>query len=133
MTESEWEREPWTVTQEGDTIYGRGVADMKGGLGAILLVLEAIEETGVELGGDLIFQSVVEEEDGGIGGALSVLERGYVPDAAVIAEPFDIPNIGIASAGVMYFRVEVPGKSVHAAGDMRESMPLEMQRRSTKR
>jgi len=41
---------------------------------------------------------------------LSVLERGYVPDAAVIAEPFDLPNVRIAGAGVMYFRVEVPGK-----------------------
>jgi len=29
--------------------------------------------------------------------------------------PFDLPNVGIAGAGVMYFRVEVPGKSVHAA------------------
>ncbi|GAA0256083.1 ArgE/DapE family deacylase [Haladaptatus pallidirubidus] len=115
VTESEWEREPWTVTKEGDTIYGRGVADMKGGLAAVLLAIEVLNDAGVELGGDLIFQSVIEEEDGGIGGALSVLERGYVPDAAVIAEPFNIPNIGIASAGVMYFRVEVPGKSVHAA------------------
>jgi hypothetical protein len=26
-----------------------------------------------------------------------------------------LPNVGVASAGVMYFRVEVPGKSVHAA------------------
>ncbi|MFC4438503.1 MULTISPECIES: ArgE/DapE family deacylase [Natrialbaceae] len=115
VTESEWDRDPWSMTREDDTLYGRGVADMKGGLAAVLIAIEALLEEGVELGGDLLFQSTIEEEDGGVGGALSALERGYVPDAAVIAEPFDVPNIGVASAGVMYFRIEVPGKSVHAA------------------
>lgn len=115
VTESEWERRPWTVTREDDTLYGRGVADMKGGLAAVLIAIEALAENDIELVGDLVFQSTIEEEDGGVGGALSALERGYVPDAAVIAEPFNLPNIGIASAGVMYFRITVPGKSVHAA------------------
>lgn len=115
VTESEWEREPWELTREGDTLYGRGAADMKGGVAATLIAIEAIREAGIELGGDLLFQSVIEEEDGGVGGTLSVLERGYVPDAAIIAEPFDVPNVAIASAGLLYFRVRVPGKSVHAA------------------
>ncbi|WP_096390663.1 ArgE/DapE family deacylase [Halopenitus persicus] len=115
VTEAEWDREPWSLTQEGETLYGRGVADMKGGLAATLIAMETLDELGVDLGGDLLFQSVIEEEDGGVGGALAVLERGYVPDAAVIAEPFGVPNVGVASAGVMYFRVIVPGKSVHAA------------------
>jgi acetylornithine deacetylase len=115
VTESEWEHEPWELTREDDTVYGRGSADMKGGLAAVLIAIEALDELGVELGGDLLFQSTIEEEDGGVGGALSAIERGYEPDAAVIAEPFDVPNVGIASAGVMYFRVIVPGKGVHAA------------------
>jgi len=116
VTEDEWTRDPWSLTREGDTLYGRGSADMKGGLAAALIAIEALDSLGIELGGDLLFESTIEpREDGGVGGALSVLERGYVPDAAVIAEPFDLPNVGIAGAGVMYFRVEVPGKSVHAA------------------
>jgi len=115
VTEDEWTRDPWSLTREGDTLYGRGSADMKGGLAAALIAIEALDSLGIELGGDLLFESTIGEEDGGVGGALSVLERGYVPDAAVIAEPFDLPNVGIAGAGVMYFRVEVPGKGVHAA------------------
>ena len=111
----EWERDPWSLTVEEGTLYGRGAADMKGGVAAYVAAVEAIQRVGVELDGDLILQSTIEEEAGGIGGALAVLERGYRPDAAVITEPFDVPNVGIASAGVMYFRVTVHGKSAHAA------------------
>jgi acetylornithine deacetylase len=115
VTEEEWTRDPWKLTREGDTLYGRGVADMKGGLAAVLFTVRTILEPDVDLAGDLIVQSTIEEEAGGTGGALAAIERGYLPDAAVIAEPSDIPNITVASAGVMYFEVEVPGVSAHAA------------------
>ncbi|WP_137291139.1 ArgE/DapE family deacylase [Natronorubrum halophilum] len=113
--ESAWESDPWTLRREGDRLYGRGVSDMKGGLAAILLAVETLADEGVDLAGDLIVQSTIEEEAGGVGGLLSVLERGYVPDAAIIPEPFGLPNVGIASAGVMFFDVTVPGKKAHAA------------------
>lgn len=115
VTDDEWTRNPWQLTREGDTLYGRGVADMKGGVAAVLLAIKTIRESDIELHGDLIFQSTIGEEAGGTAGALASIERGYLPDAAVIAEPFSVPNVGIASAGVMYFEIEVPGESVHAA------------------
>ncbi|WP_436348402.1 ArgE/DapE family deacylase [Natronorubrum sp. FCH18a] len=113
--ESAWESDPWTLRRDGDEIYGRGVSDMKGGVAAILLAVETLADEGIDLAGDLYVQSTIEEEAGGVGGLLSVLERGYVPDAAIIPEPFGLPNVGIASAGVMFFDVTVPGKKAHAA------------------
>ncbi|AXR83540.1 ArgE/DapE family deacylase [Natrarchaeobaculum sulfurireducens] len=113
--ESAWESDPWTLRREGDRVYGRGASDMKGGLAAMLLAVTVLAEEGIDLAGDLYVQSTIEEEDGGVGGLLSVLERGYVPDAAIIPEPFGLPNVGIASAGVMFFDVTVPGKKAHAA------------------
>jgi acetylornithine deacetylase len=113
--ESAWESDPWTLRREGDELYGRGVSDMKGGLAAMLLAVEVLDDEGVDLAGDLHVQSTIEEEAGGVGGLLSVLERGYVPDAAIVPEPFGLPNVGIASAGVMFFDVTVPGKKAHAA------------------
>ncbi len=115
VTADEWTRDPWELTREGDTLYGRGVADMKGGLAAVLYTVKTVLESEVDLAGDLIVQSTIEEEASGTGGALATIERGYLPDAAAIAEPSDIPNITVASAGVMYFEVTVPGVSAHAA------------------
>jgi acetylornithine deacetylase len=111
----EWSTDPWTLARDGDTLYGRGAADMKGGIAAYLTAVRALRAVGVDLAGDLILQTTIEEEDGGVGGVLSALERGYRPDAAVVAEPFDVPNVGVASGGVMYFRITVPGRTAHAA------------------
>lgn len=110
-----WATDPWTLVRDGDRLYGRGAADMKGGIAAYLTAVRALGDVGVDLAGDLILQTTIEEEDGGVGGVLSALERGYRPDAAVVAEPFGVPNVGVASGGVMYFRITVPGRTAHAA------------------
>ncbi|WP_332897781.1 ArgE/DapE family deacylase [Haladaptatus sp. CMSO5] len=112
---SAWSYEPWGAEIEDGRMYGRGTADMKGGVASFIFAYQALSELDIDLAGDLILQTTIEEEDGGVGGLLSALERGYQPDAAIIPEPWMIPNVGIASAGVMYFRVTVPGKSAHAA------------------
>jgi acetylornithine deacetylase len=115
VDEDEWRYDPWDATVEDGRLYGRGSNDMLGGVASILVAVEVLDDLEVELAGDLTIQTTVEEEDGGPGGVLSALERGYRPDAAIITEPSGLPNIGMASAGVMYFRVRVPGKSAHAA------------------
>lgn len=115
VDENEWSYDPWDPTVEGGRLYGRGSNDMLGGVASILIAYEALDELGIELAGDLTLQTTVEEEDGGVGGVLSALERGYRPDAAIITEPSGLPDIGMASAGVMYFRITVPGSSAHAA------------------
>lgn len=110
-----WTYEPWETTVEGDRVYGRGTYDMKGGIAAWLHAVAALAACDVDLAGDLLLQTTIEEEAGGCGGVLSALERGYRPDAAVIAEPSGLPAVGVASAGVLYFRVTVHGRAAHTA------------------
>lgn len=112
---ADWTYDPWNVTIEDNRMYGRGTMDMKGGIAAFIHAAEVLDSLGVELNGDLLLQTTIEEEAGGVGGVLSALERGYQPDAAIIPEPFQLPNIGIAGAGVLYFRITVPGKAAHTA------------------
>jgi len=110
-----WNTDPWDPVIENGKMFGRGTYDMKGGIAGFLHAFETLKELDVEIEGDLILQTTIEEEAGGIGGVLSALERGYQPDAAIVGEPAGPPIIGIASAGVMYFRITVPGKSAHTA------------------
>lgn len=112
---NKWTYDPWGGTIEGNRLFGRGAADCKGGLAAITYALQAVQETGISLKGDVLLESVIEEEDGGIGGALATILRGHKADAAIIAEPRSENELTIGSAGVMYFRVRVFGRTAHAA------------------
>ena len=39
----EWSRPPFTLTREGDRVFGRGVCDMKGFLACVLAALERLD------------------------------------------------------------------------------------------
>lgn len=107
-----WTSDPFTCTERDGLLYGRGVADMKGGLAAAILALEALKETGVKLAGDVIFTSVVDEEAGG-NGTLAIVEKGYRADGALIMEPTNL-EIHAANRGAFLARFTVVGKPIHA-------------------
>ncbi|MFW6193042.1 MAG: ArgE/DapE family deacylase [Gemmatimonadota bacterium] len=108
-----WSRPPFELTVEGDRVYGRGTADMKGGLCAALAAGQAIRDAGVELEGVLQIQSVIGEEDGGMG-TLATLLRGHTGDGAVVLEPTDLV-LAPAQAGAFNFRITIPGRAAHGA------------------
>jgi acetylornithine deacetylase len=112
---AEWEHDPWGAEITGNRLYGRGSADMKGGVASMLYALKSVQEAGISLKGDVTIATTIEEEDGGVGGTLATILKGYRADAAINPEPTEGCEIGIASAGVMYFRVRVLGKPAHAA------------------
>jgi acetylornithine deacetylase len=68
---SEWTRDPFSAVIEDNRLYGLGSNDMKGGIAAMLVAVEAIREAGVRLRGDLMIESIVDEEFGGVNGTLA--------------------------------------------------------------
>jgi acetylornithine deacetylase len=82
-----WTRGAFDGSLEGNRLYGRGSNDMKGGVGTNLFVLEALEQLGILLRGDLVFETVVDEEFGGVNGTLAGRLQGFNADAAIISEP----------------------------------------------
>ncbi len=108
-----WTRPPWHASIEAGRVYGRGTADMKGGLCCALAAARAIRDAGVRLGGALRIQSVIGEEDGGAG-TLAAILRGHLGDGAVVLEPTRLA-VAPAQAGALNFRVAVPGRAAHGA------------------
>ena len=114
-----WRYPPWRGTLADGRIYGRGSADMKGGLCCALFAARALRDAGIQLAGRLMIQSVIGEEDGG-SGTLAAIERGYCRsggfggDAAIIMEPTEL-MIAPAQAGAFGFRITVPGLAAHGA------------------
>ena len=111
----------WTVDPTGvitdDTLYGRGAADMKGGLVAAVEAFCVIAESDRDFAGELRLVAVPGEEDGGTG-TLAAIRRGWSGDNVIITEPTSGPrgpDIVVAHGGALTFTIEVAGRSAHAA------------------
>lgn len=110
---SRWLLDPFGGVVAGGAVHGRGACDMKGPLIAAVYAVAALLEHGFEPPGDVIVQCVIAEETGGMG-TVAALERGYVGDVAVVPEPTELA-ICPAQAGLVKWRIEVPGRSSHTA------------------
>lgn len=110
--EDHWTYNPWGGEVSDACMYGRGAADMKSGVAAMIYAVRALKETGIQLKGDLTLETVIEEECTG-NGALATRVRGHTAEAAIIPEPLGQTALE-AQVGVMWARVTVRGKGAHA-------------------
>jgi acetylornithine deacetylase/succinyl-diaminopimelate desuccinylase-like protein len=97
-------------------IYGRGSADMKGGLAAMAEAAQVIVESGVRLKGDLLLVAHgLHEAPDGHGEDLSdLVRRGIKGDAVIITELASdtLPVVGLGQAA-FDFTITRPGESSH--------------------
>ena len=106
-----WQRDPFTAEERDGWLYGRGAADMKSGVSAMVFALDALRRLGYVPGARVHIQTVSEEECTG-NGALSTLARGYRADAAFIPEPMGHSFVR-AELGSVWFRLRILGKPGH--------------------
>lgn len=113
--EVEWEYDPFEGKIYKDCIYGRGSADMKSGLAAMIVAVGALAKSGIELDGDIIIVGTADEEYNGIG-AKSLVNSNYLTNvgAMVISEP-TYNNLFIAEKGTLWLEITTYGKTAHGS------------------
>lgn len=110
----EWTYPPFEPVIADGRLYGRGAADMKGGLMASVMAVKLLQDAGYELPGDVIITSVCDEEGGG-NGSMQAVMRGLRADGVVNCEGTSDELI-LAHMGWVFFRVDFEGKACHSGG-----------------
>lgn len=121
--EERWTHDPWGGEIADGRMWGRGAGDMKAGVAAYLVAVEAALETAGPLRGDLVFTSVIEEECGG-NGMRAVLQAGHDADATLIGEPTDL-RIHVNGVGVIWARLTARSEGAHAAVASESGQPVD--------
>ncbi len=121
--EEEWTNPPIEAfVKRKKYMYGRGTADMKGGLVAMIIALKILKSLDTEFSGNMILNAVADEETGGILGTKWCLEnvlQSYKPTFAIIGEPTGLnplpKAILLGEKGHLYIKVITKGISCHAS------------------
>jgi acetylornithine deacetylase len=116
-----WTVEPFGGLRRDGRVYGRGAVDMKGGLGAMILAVEAVVRSGLRPHGDIIVGTVVDEEAGGMG-TLDFAVHGYRADGAILTESTNL-HVAPLCRGILWGKLILHGRSGHIElpqGDWRD-------------
>lgn len=110
-----WQRDPFAGTIEDGKVWGRGAADMKGGLAAMLVAARRLAEADVSLHGDLVFLASAGEEVNMFGAReLAAHPRLGPLQAILISEP-TANRLGLAERGVFWTEFTTYGKTAHGS------------------
>jgi len=115
--ETHWSHPPFSAAKLHGRIYGRGSADMKGGITAVIFAIRKIIDSGVRLKGDLIFLGAAGEETDSCGAKRFLNKQGStLPELAgvVVPEPTNF-EVVTAHRGMLWLNISTQGKCAHGS------------------
>lgn len=116
---SGWQHDPFKADLIDGRIYGRGTCDMKGGLAASIIAVEAYLEENPGFTGAIEISTTADEESGGYGGVAYLAERGILAaprvDHVIIPEPLNKDRVCLGHRGVWWAEIETLGHMAHGS------------------
>lgn len=127
----QWQSDPFTPTERDGLLYGRGAADMKSGIAAMVCAVERLLAAG-PVKGTLAFLITSDEEGVARHGTRYVVEqlktRGVVPDYAIVGEASSNERLGdrivVGRRGSLGCNLRVIGKQGHVAYPQKADNPV---------
>lgn len=114
VTGQKWTVDPYKLTQQDDLLYGRGTADMKGFIAAVLAAVPKIISAQLPIPIHLAFSY---DEEVGCIGVRSLIrylsEQPVLPLGCIIGEPTSM-RLTLSHKGKVALRVKVTGKACHS-------------------
>ncbi len=110
-----WRHDPFGGDVVGRRLYGRGAADMKAGVAAMLFAARALQLAGAPFAGRIRLLVSVDEE-GLMLGVKALVARGYADGAAgaIVCEPEE-REVCVAHKGSLRLRLLSHGRIAHGA------------------
>jgi len=97
---------------EGDRLKGRGTADMKAGVVAMIKTMISLKDKPLRC--RVMLQLVTDEEIGGGNGSKFLVDEGYLGDFVICTEPTNF-SIAIQAKGILRLDVVSRGRSAHGS------------------
>lgn len=130
--ESDWKHPPFEATIENGLMYGRGAADMKSGVAAMVTALARFAQSNPDHTGSIALLMTSDEEGAAHDGVVKVVEtfkaRGEKIDWCVIGEPSSFDRLGdvirVGRRGSLNGILRVEGVQGHVAYPDKADNPI---------
>lgn len=130
--ESDWTHPPFAAEIVDGKLYGRGVADMKGGVAAFAAACSDFLAQHPDFDESISLMITGDEEAMAVNGTVCMVEwakdNGQLPDVAIVGEPSNPQHSGqvmrVGRRGSWNGRLTVKGKQGHSAYPERADNPI---------